>query len=283
MLNLQTIHEPQSLGEALQRLQQPDTVVMAGGTDLIAARRRDVRAVVSLSRLGLDGVQALPDGIYIGAATTLAQAADAAVLRQAADGVLASAAHRTRASILRNQATIAGTLVAEPDGVLAVTLLALEARLRLATLDGTQVATSEIPFRDFLARRKQYLDGAIVTTIIVPAASSSRRARLETVARTPRDKPIVSACAALEVEGGIVRACGLALGGVADGAWRAADAERELLNQGLTDDVIERAAMAAASGLNPPADFRGSAAYRTDMARVLSARALRALGAALLS
>ena len=34
-------------------------------------------------------------------------------------------------------------------------------------------------------------------------------------------------------------------------AWRARDAERELLSQGLADDVIDRAAMAATSGLNP--------------------------------
>ena len=57
----------------------------------------------------------------------------------------------------------------------------------------------------------------------------------------------------------------------------ARDAERELLSKGLTDDVIDRAAMAATSALNPHGDFRGSAEYRTEMARVLTARALRTL------
>jgi CO/xanthine dehydrogenase FAD-binding subunit len=87
----------------------------------------------------------------------------------------------------------------------------------------------------------------------------------------------VSVCAALEMENGIVRVGTVALGGVAETAWRARDAEREILNQGLSDDVIQRAAMAATSALNPVGDFRGSAEYRTEMARVLTARVLRGL------
>jgi carbon-monoxide dehydrogenase medium subunit len=102
---------------------------------------------------------------------------------------------------------------------------------------------------------------------------------LETVARTPRDKAIVAVCAALELERGIVRAVGIVVGGVADTAWRARDAERVLLNQGLTGDFSAQAAMAATSGVNPPSDFRGSARYRTEMVRVLTGRALGVLRA----
>jgi CO/xanthine dehydrogenase FAD-binding subunit len=83
----------------------------------------------------------------------------------------------------------------------------------------------------------------------------------------------------LEMERGIVRAGAIALGGVAEIAWRARDAEREILNQGLTDDVVQRAAMAATSALTPHGDFRGSAEYRIEMARVLTARALKNLRA----
>ena len=277
MLNLQRIHKPQSLADALKLLQQPDTVVMGGGTNLIAERRRDVDAVVDLSALGLVGIETRGDEIVIGATTTLAALVESAVLRDIANGVLGRAAHRAHANILRNQATIAGTLIAEPDGIVAVTLCALDAQITRAYLTTEGIATEQTSCVDFFNRRQILLQNAILTELVLPGDARKRRAALETVARTPRDKPIVSACAALELEGGIVRAGAVALGGVAATAWRAQDAERELLYQGLTDEVINRAAMAATSGLNSPGDFRGSANYRTAMARVLTARALHML------
>jgi CO/xanthine dehydrogenase FAD-binding subunit len=274
MLNLETIYKPTSLAQALALVQQPGTVVLGGGTDILARGSREIHAVVDLGGLGLTGVEAGAGEIVIGARTTLAGLVESTVLRDAAGGVIPQAAHATHASILRNQATIAGTLIACPDSILAVALLALDASLRHAVLENGQVTVHDLLLRDVLKRPG---DISIVTAVVIPMSSASRRARLETVARTPRDRPIVAVCAALGLAGGIVQACSIALGGVATTAWRAPDAERTLLYQGLTDEVIARAAMAALSGLEPPSDFRGSTAYRSEMARVLTARTLRAL------
>lgn len=277
MLNLQTIHKPTTILDALRFLAEPDTVAMAGGTNLIAEKRRDVQAVVDLSALELSLIEMRGGDIIVGATTTLAQVVESTLLRDAANGIVSQGAQRAHANILRNQATVAGTLIAEPDGIFAVALSALDARVTRAFLENGVVAEQEIPLADFFALRDALLPNALVTHIVLPAESLKRRAALETVARTPSDKPIVSACAALELENGIVRAGALALGGVAETAWRARAAEREILHQGLTDDVIDRAAMAATSALNPRGDFRGSGEYRLEMARVLTARALREL------
>lgn len=279
MLNLQTIHKPTTVLEALKLLAQPGAAVLAGGTNLIAEKRRDVAKVVDVSALHLSFIETRNSDLAIGATTTLARAAESDALRGAANGIVALGAERTHASILRNQATAAGTLIVEPDGIFAVTLSALEARITRAFLENDRVVEQEIGIADFFKQRAAFLKDAIVTHITLPAASLKRRAGIETVARTPGDKPIVSVCAALEVENGIVRAGAVALGGVGDMAWRARDAERELLAHGLTHDVIDRAAMAATSGLNPCGDFRGSAEYRVEMVRVLTGRALGALRA----
>lgn len=277
MLNLQTIHKPAKIFDALKMLAQPSAVILAGGTNLIADKRRDLQVLVDASALDLAFIKTRDNALDIGALTTLAHIVESPALQSAASGVVSQGARRTHANIMRNQATVAGTLIAEPDGIFAVVLSALEAGITRAYLENDEVAEQEINLADFFTRRATFLDKALVTKITLPAASLKRRAAIETVARTPVDNAIVSVCAALDMEGGIVRAGAVALGGVDVTAWRARDAEREILHQGLTDDVIDRAAMAATSALTPRGDFRGSAEYRTEMARVLTARALRSL------
>jgi len=277
MLNLQTIHKPKTLDHALRLAREPDTALMAGGTSLLAEKRREVRAVIDLSALELSFIETRGDAVVIGATTTLTSIVNSELLRGIADGIVSQAARQSHAHILRNQASAAGTILAEPDGIFSVALSALDARLIIATLRDSRVEFADVSLADFFAERATRLQNSIVTAITLPASARPRRAQIETVARTPRDKAIVSVCAALEIERGIARAGALALGGVAETAWRARDAEREILNHGLTDDVIQRAALAAASALNPRGDFRGSAEYRIAMARVLTARVLRKL------
>jgi CO/xanthine dehydrogenase FAD-binding subunit len=107
MLNLKEIHKPTTIADALKWLQQPNTVVLAGGTQLIADKRRDVNAVVDLSALGLAYIRESDGAIVIGATTTLTTLAESPILRALANGIVAQAAHRSASSILRNQATSA--------------------------------------------------------------------------------------------------------------------------------------------------------------------------------
>ena len=81
------------------------------------------RVAVSLSRLGLDGIERANGSVRIGTCTTLAQLA-------ASDGLpaLAAAAASIGGPALRNTATVGGNLFADaPYGDLAVALLARDA------------------------------------------------------------------------------------------------------------------------------------------------------------
>ncbi len=281
MLNLHEIHKPTTIQDAVKLLRQPNTVALAGGTQLIAAKRKNVQAVVDLSALGLSYIRdtsALAGGarekgaVAIGATATLADVANSPILRAAANGVLAQAAHRTAANVLRNQGTVAGTLITAPNGIFATALLALDA---LVVCVGDK--TMEVAVSDFLAMLDHFTMGAIVTEMVIPAASLGKRAALETVARTPRDKPIVSVCVAAQIENEVLHDVRIALGGVAWGAVRAGKAERDIENRGLGDSVIEEAAFGATEGLAPRGDYRGSIEYRKEMAAVLTRRAVREL------
>jgi len=270
MLNLQEIHKPTTIAEAVKLIQQPNTVALAGGTSLIASKRRDVNAVVDLSALGLVYIKEANGAIALGATTTLAMLAESPMLRALANGIVAQAAHRSAASIRRNQATVAGTLISEPDGVLAVALLALDAQVTVVQKESRLVTLD-----DFLLNREHLLTHALVTELSVPMKNP--RASLQTVARTPSDKPIVSVVASARMENGIAHEVRLALGGVAETAVRAVTAENTLAGKAWSDAMIENAARTAAAGLSPHSDYRGSAEYRQEMAQVLLRRALKEL------
>lgn len=272
MLNLKEIHKPATLANALKLLQQPGTVALAGGSALIADQRRDVQAVVDLSALGLAYIRESSGAIALGAMTTLAELNDSPILRALANGVLAQAAHRSAASVLRNQATIAGTLISEPASILAVALLALDAQMTLM-----EKTTRTIALAEFLRelRESREIRKSLVTEISVPMTNP--RASMHIVARTPSDKPIVSAIASARIENQVARDVRIALGGVGEIALRASAAEKILEGQALSEASIEQAAKLASQGLSPRGDFRGSAEYRKEMAIVLTRRALKEL------
>jgi aerobic carbon-monoxide dehydrogenase medium subunit len=275
MMNLREILRPETMEEALALLKRPGAVVLAGGTELVAARRRDVRAVVDLSDLGLAYIRDKRGDVAIGAMSTLADVSDSPILRAAANGIVARGAHRSAASLLRNQATAAGTVIAEPAGIFATVMAAMEARVVASTLTSLGRGERSTPLVEFLRGLEQFLAGAIVTELVIPASSLRRRAAFETVARTPRDNPIVTVCAALDVEGGVVNSASIALGGIGHVVVRVSGVERILLNARLNDETVEHVAREAMNGITPRTDLRGSAEYRKAMVRVLTARALR--------
>ncbi|MCL4395623.1 MAG: FAD binding domain-containing protein [Chloroflexi bacterium] len=270
MMNLREIQKPTTLAQALDLLQQPDTVALAGGTELIASRRSDVRRVVDLSALGLSYIREDAGAVTIGATTPLADLAESPILRAAARGLLAQAAHRSAGSILRNQETIGGTLIAEPDSLLATALLALDAQVTIVRKEPMNV-----PAADFLSMREHLLMMALMTQVAFPLANP--RASLQIVGRTPRDRPIVAVCAAARFDGDSAHGVRIALSGVGETAVRARAAEALLEGQAESEPQIEAAARVAAQGLEPRGDFRGSVEYRKEMAVVLTGRAVREL------
>ena len=270
MLNLREIYKPTTLANALKLLQQPGTVALAGGTALNADARRDVNAVVDLSLLGLAYIRESNGTIAIGATTKLAELAESPILRAMANGIVSQAAHRSTSNILRNQASVVGTLISEPDGVLSVALLALDAHITIVRKESRTVSLTDV-----LAMREHLLMMALVTEIMIPMTNP--HASLQTVARTPSDKPIVSVVATAKIENGIAHDVRIALGGVSEYALRANALEKTLEGKSLKDALIEKAASDAAEGLSPVEDFRGSAEYRREMAVVLTRRAVREL------
>ncbi len=278
LLNLQHYHRPTDIDQAVALLRRgaPGTVVLAGGTTLLASKRRDVQAVVDLRDLPLAYTRAQGATLHIGATTTLQNLADAPDLQDFSSGVLADMAGAVANRNIRNAATVGGCVAsAGGENPLLVALLALDAEIVVHAAEPADEGPRQIPLAGFLNYRQQILaEGALIGELRLPLLIGPLGAAVASVARTPRDRPIVCAIARLELAKGIAANVRLALGGVAPLPARAYAAEQALERKTLDDERIAQAAGLAAEGLNPPGDFRGSAAYRREMVGVLARRAL---------
>jgi CO/xanthine dehydrogenase FAD-binding subunit len=153
---------------------------------------------------------------------------------------------------LRNMGTVAGALVAcDGRSPFAVVMLALDAKL---TVGGDQ--SSVVGLGDLLPLRIETLRGKLITKIEIPL---NAKLAFESVARTPADKPIVSAALALWPSG----RTRLALGGWGRSPLLAMD--------GNEPGGVEAAAKNA---FNEAGDSWASAEYRREIAAVLAKRCL---------
>ncbi len=269
MTTITEYHRPGSVDEALRLLARSSvtTVPIGGGSQLAAQRGRDVEAVVDLRDLGLSYVRGEGNALRVGATTTLQTLIDSPDSVGAWNGELAQVTRLTAARNLREQGTIAGTLVsAEGNNPLAVLLLALDATL---TIVGS---TNQIVALDtFFKQPRSRLAGSLITEIGIPLPQLSAAAAFERVSRTPADLPIVCAAVRAQIEKGVVRDIRIGLGGVGSNPIRAPRIEQMLKGSALDDRSIE----ITDQDIDPPSDFLGSSEYRREMASVLVQRALK--------
>jgi aerobic carbon-monoxide dehydrogenase medium subunit len=80
--------------------------------------------------------------------------------------------------------------------------------------------------------------------------------------------------AALKIEGAVIVAARLGVGGVADRAIRLSKLEQELVGKAPSRELFQDIAASARAGIRPTADIHGSAEYRSDLIRTVVLRAL---------
>ena len=268
---------PSSLSEAIGLLQRhgPDLLVMAGGTVAMPLVNEGIslpERVMSLKRAGLDGIAAADGSLRIGATTTLTR-----LLEQDAVPLLAEAARHTASWTVRNMGTVGGNLFTPPPGGdIAVALLALDARVRLAGPGGERV----IPLADLFTG---FMTSALATDELLAAIEvpmTPRETAFLKFGRKQANTPaVVTVAVALTREQGRVREARIALGAAGPYPIRATDAEAALAGSPLDPATIDRAAEAAARESQPFTDAIASAWYRRRMVGVFVRRALEQIAA----
>ena len=285
-----TYHAPRTVAEALQLLAQHGDAcrLIAGGTDLILEIERGVRSpqiVVDISRIAdLDAIARRNGTLTLGALATHNQVVGTSEAVAHAFP-LARACWLVGAPQIRNRGTVAANCVtASPANDTITPLWAMDATFTLASRDrGERTLTCAEFFRG--VRKTALQPDEMLVRIDVPALKPTERGTfLKLGLRQAQAISVVNVAVIVDFGDGDasrithhVSRSRIALGSVAPTIVRAGEAEAYLAGRELTDEVIEHAAELAAAAARPITDVRGSADYRRDMVRVLTARALRQL------
>jgi xanthine dehydrogenase iron-sulfur cluster and FAD-binding subunit A len=256
--------------------------IVAGATDLILELERglrpevkvliDITRIPDLDRIGIDE----KGWIHIGPLVTHNHVAGSSVIIDRAFA-LAQACWQIGAPQIRNRGTVAGNLItASPANDSIPPLMVLGAQVTLSSVHGERV----IPLDEFYTGVRQTVMGEdeLLTDIAFPAPDAgSRSAFIKLGLRRAQAISVVNAAVMIETDGQAVEHARIALGSVAPKVIRAPDAELFLAGKALKPEVIIEAGDRAAATAKAIDDLRSSAEYRTQMVRVCTIRALRAL------
>jgi CO/xanthine dehydrogenase FAD-binding subunit len=262
---LQAVLTPTSLGDLRKALKQaPKATLMAGGTlvmPIINEGAHGIRTLVSLSKLGLDGVSFKKGVATIGAASPISELARHSELK-----FLSAVIDSIGSPTLRNMATVGGNLFAYGD--LAVCLVALDAKAIVVNAKSKRSAPVEEIIKKGLKARE------IVTQIsfAIPKPGTFKYAKASR--RALNSASIVTVAAVVPLVKSVVSDCRIALGGVAAKPVRAKSVEKLLNGKPFDDKTVRAAAAAAEKDIAPFTDAYASAWYRARVTPVHICRAL---------
>jgi len=264
-----TFFAPRTLAELLAlRAQHPDALLLAGATDLglLASRARTPpKSVIHLAHV--PELTAIVDGkeeITIGAAVPYARAMPTLV---AAYPALRTYLARLGSRQIRTLGTIGGNIgTASPIGDMPPVLLALETRLTLASVRGVR----ELPLEDFFLdyRKTALAPDEVIQSLTMPRLWPGEVFFCDKVSkRRDQDISTVAAAYRLRIKHGKVEDVRTGFGGMAATPRRAPNVEAALLK-----GDFEGAAHAVIKDFQPIDDWRGTAAYRLQVAANLLRR-----------
>ena len=273
-------YRPASLDEALALLaEHEDAKPLAGGQSLIPAMNFRLAAPAAL--IDLNGLAALArdkgtedGGLQLGAMTRHA-ALEASPLVAERAPLLAETMPFIAHPQIRNRGTVGGSLAhADPAAELPAVMVALKATLVLRSANAERRVPAEQFFTGLFATALE--PGELLTSVELPLLPPGSGYAFEEMARRHGDYALVGVAAVLTLnDAGRCATARIALLSVGEGPTLAARAAGALLGQNPDAETIRGAAeLAAVEDIDPPSDIHASAAYRRQLTRVLTRRAL---------
>jgi len=276
-----TYLKPGTLQEALSMLSdhKDECKIICGGQSLLIVMRQgllvtdyliDIKGLKELSYITYDE----KEGFKIGATTTHRMIETSGLIKQRFP-VLIAVEKRLASIQVRNWGTVGGNLAhGDSSGDLAPTLIALGARIKLASSKGSRV----VPLEEFYTGLFETALGKdeLVVEVQVPPARPGRATAYEKFNLIRNDQAIVGVAAAVTLEkGGACKEARVVLSNAGVTPIRAKSAEMVLIGKKLADALLLKAGEAAAGDADPVSDIHASEEYRRHLIKVLTKRIVR--------
>ncbi len=274
---------PSTLAEVFDLLDHHgDTAkLLAGGQSLMPTlnmRLSSPALLIDISRLREHAdIQIKNNHVHIGALTTHAAIGESADIRKHLP-MLADAAEHIAHPAIRNCGTFGGSLaLADPAAEWPACCVALDAHIVLASKAGTRTVAARDFFQGLYATAMQPNEVLIEVRIPIPPAGT-RHAFLE-LARRRGDYAIIGVAALAQITNGAIRDLRLVYLGAGDKPTFAEKTSQAFVLKKFSDGSLKLAQDSLANDIEPAADLYTSAAAKLQLARVLTARAMRQLTA----
>jgi carbon-monoxide dehydrogenase medium subunit len=273
-------HRPSTLPDAVALLGRlgEDAKILAGGQSLIPLmklRLTSPRHVVDLNRIPGLGAIAEKDGALVIGALVRESELEASDLARRRFPILADVCRVIADPLVRNLATVGGNLAhGDPANDHPAVMLALEAEIVAVGPRGAR----RIPIAGFFTGplATALSAGEILTEMHLPLPGPRTGGAYLKLERKVGDFATAGVAVQLTLaDGGSCTHAGIGLTNVGATPIKARRAEALLQGRRVDEPAIREASRQAAAECDPSEDLRGSVAYKRDLVRVLTARAIR--------
>jgi carbon-monoxide dehydrogenase medium subunit len=272
-------HQPGTLAEALKLLKQhgDDAKVLSGGMSLLPMlklRLASFEHLVDINRIpGLDYIKEEKGNLRIGALTRQATLERSDLIRSKFP-ILADAVPLIADPLVRNRGTIGGNVAnGDPGNDQPAIMIALGATYVAQGGKERTVAANQFykGLYDTALSRNE-----ILTEIRIPMPPARSGGAYTKLKRKTGDFAVAAAAVQVTLgKNGAIESARIALTNAGLTPVEAVDAAKYLVGKMPDDKTIMEAAKMAAAKSSPSADRKGSVEYKKEMARVLTARALK--------
>jgi aerobic carbon-monoxide dehydrogenase medium subunit len=270
-----------SIDEALSALAAhgDDARILAGGMSLIPAMRYRLArpaVLVDINPIGELAYVRESDGFLHVGACARDYALEVSPLIAQRYPLIADVSSVVADPVVRQSGTVVGSLCHnDPAGDWPVAALAGRAQVVVRSKSGERIVAID----DFIvdSYTTAVKDGEMAIEVRFPTPDAATRGSYHKLERKVGDFATASAGARITLgSDGKITAAGVAIGALGPKALRVSEAEKLLVGQKPSKDLIAAAAREAEKLADPTADNRGSVQYKKAMAGVLVGRALTA-------
>ena len=271
-------YAPRSVGEAVELLAAhgDDAKILAGGQSLVPAmnfRLARPAVLVDINRIAELDFCATNDRVLRIGALARHTRFERAVTEGPLGMLLADVVRYIAHLPIRVRGTFAGSLAhADPAAEWCVVAATLDAEIRARGKDGERTIDAAAFFRSILTTALR--PDELITEVRLPALGPDWRFGFAEFSRRAGDFALGMALAVLRLDGARITEARIGIGGAGDRPLRISEAERTLEGTMPGPEALAEAGAIAAARVDPFEDLHATAAYRRDLVRVMTKRAL---------